>query len=59
MKFKELYAQQIKTADTVPNATRSSKIHIPMHSAIAEFVAENSEYKTQSMPDKEFEAQFS
>ena len=59
MKFKELYAQQIKTADTVPNATRSSKILIPMHSAIAEFVAENSEYKTQSMPDKEFEAQFS
>lgn len=58
MNFIELYANQIKIADTIPNSTRSNKILIPMHKAIADYVAMHSRYHTQSLPDSEYLAEF-
>jgi len=58
MKFANLFVDQIKTADTVKNATRSNKILIPMHKAIADFISENSHYHTQSLPDSEYTVEF-
>lgn len=56
--FTNLYVEQIKTADTVANSTRSNKILVPMHKAIADFITKNSNYHTQSLPDSEYEAIF-
>ena len=57
--MKNYYVEQIKTADTVANSTRSNKILIPMHKAIADFIDANSNYHTQSLPDSEYEVNFS
>ena len=56
--MKDFYAEQIKTADTVVNSTRSNKILVPMHKAIADFITAHSNYHTQSLPDTEYEAIF-
>lgn len=56
--MKDFYAEQIKTADTVANSTRSNKILVPMHKAIADFITTHSNYHTQSLPDTEYEATF-
>lgn len=56
--MKDYYAEQIKTADTVANSTRSNKILVPMHKAIADFITAHSNYHTQSLPDTEYEAIF-
>ena len=58
MDFAKLYVKQIKIADSTPNATRSNKILIPMHSSIANFISTHSKYHTQSLPDSEYEAIF-
>ena len=58
MDFAKLYAEQFYMIDTIPNITRSNKILIPMHKAIANFIEENSNFKAVSLPDKEFEAVF-
>ena len=58
MNFTNLYVEQIKTADTVANSTRSNKILVPMHKAIADFITANSNYHTQSLPNNEYEAVF-
>lgn len=56
--MKNLYVEQIKTADTIANSTRSNKILVPMHKAIADFITSNSNYHTQALPDPEYEVNF-
>jgi hypothetical protein len=54
VKFPELYANQIREVEANPNATRSNKILIPLHSAIAEIIAEHTSYQVISLPEKEY-----
>lgn len=60
MIFPELFANQIRAVEANPNATRSSKILHPLHSAIAEIVSQHTNYKVMSLPEKEyhFECEF-
>lgn len=60
MIFPELFGNQIREVEANPNATRSNKILFSIHSAIAEIVAQHTEYKVISLPEKEykFESEF-
>lgn len=48
-----LYVNQFKMIDE-GISTRSSKIIEPIHSAIANFIVNNSNYKTQALPQSEY-----
>ena len=54
MIFPELFSNQIREVEVNPNATRSKKILFPLHSAIAEIVAQHTQYKVISLPEKEY-----
>ena len=54
MIFPQLFSNQIKTVDENANATRSNKILIPLHSAIADIISQHTDYKVISLPEKEF-----
>lgn len=54
MIFPELFGDQIREVEANPNATRSNKILFPLHSAIAEIVAQHTEYAVMSLPEKEY-----
>ena len=54
MIFPELFSNQIREVDANPNATRSKTILYPLHSAIAEIVAQHTQYKVMSLPEKEY-----
>lgn len=60
MIFPELFANQIREVEANPNATRSNKILIPIHSAIAAIVAQHTDYEVISLPEGEyhFESEF-
>ena len=60
MIFPKLFANQIRETEINPNATRSNKILFPLHSAIAEIVAQHTKYDVISFPEKEyhFESEF-
>lgn len=60
MIFPELFANQMREVESNPNATRSNKILFPIHSAIAEIVAQYTDYAVMSLPGKEyhFESKF-
>ena len=51
--LEKLYADQFKMIDE-GISTRSSKIIQPIHTAIAEFIRSNSNYKTQALPQSEY-----
>ncbi len=55
MIFPDLFADQFRLIDTTPNATRSNRILIPIHSAIAKIISENTSYKVISLPDSEYQ----
>lgn len=55
MIFPELFANQFHMIAQNPNATRSNKILIPIHSAIAEIVSKHTFYKVVSLPEKEYQ----
>lgn len=54
MIFPELFAEQLRIVKNNPNATRSNKILIPLHSTIAKIIAEHTTYRVVSLPEKEF-----
>ena len=54
MIFPDLFADQIRTVEANPNATRSNKILFPLHSAIAKIVSQYTNYKVISLPEKEY-----
>ena len=54
MIFPKLFADQICEVEANPNATRSNKILHPLHSAIAEIVAQHTSHKVMSLPEKEY-----
>lgn len=54
MIFPTLFANQFREIENNPNATRSDKILIPIHSAIAHIVSEHTDYEVISLPDKEY-----
>lgn len=54
MIFPTLFANQFREIENKPTATRSNKILIPIHSAIAQIVAEHTNYDVISLPDKEY-----
>ena len=54
MIFPQLFGNQISQVEANPNATRSNKILFPLHSAIADIVAQYTDYKVISLPDKEY-----
>lgn len=54
MIFPELFGNQICEVEANPNATRSNKILFPLHSAIAEIVAQHTDYTVISLPEKEY-----
>lgn len=55
MKFCDLYANQFREVEENKNATRSSKLLEPIHSAIADFIREKTnKYQVISMPDSEY-----
>lgn len=60
MIFPELFANQMREVESNPNATRSNKILFPIHSTIAEIVAQHTDYTVMSLPGKEyhFESEF-
>lgn len=55
MIFNELFSNQFKEVEKNQYATRSNKILIPIHSAIAEIIAEHTSYKVISLPSSEYE----
>lgn len=55
MIFPDLFADQFRLIDKNSNATRSNRILIPIHSEIAKIVAENTDYKVISLPDREYQ----
>ena len=54
MIFPDLFANQLRITESNPYATRSNKILFPLHSAIADIVAQHTNYKVMSLPEKEY-----
>jgi hypothetical protein len=54
MIFPKLFANQLRETELNSSATRSNKILFPLHSAIANIVAEHTDYKVMSLPEKEY-----
>lgn len=54
MIFQALYSDQFKSIAKNPTNTRSSKIILPTHQAIANIVKSNTVYNVISLPDKEY-----
>ena len=54
MIFQSLYSNQFKSIAKNPTNTRSSKIILPTHQAIANIVKSNTAYNVISLPDKEY-----
>lgn len=54
MIFPNLFADQLRETESNPFATRSNKILFPLHSAIADIVAQHTEYQVMSLPGKEY-----
>jgi hypothetical protein len=54
MIFPDLFADQFRKIESGSISTRSNKILFPLHSAIANIVAQHTEYKVISLPEKEY-----
>lgn len=55
MIFPELFAEQFNSIKNNPNFTRSNKILVPVHLAIANIASAHTSYQVISLPKKEFE----
>lgn len=54
MIFPDLFSDQLHETELNPFATRSNKILFSSHSAIADIVAQHTEYQVISLPRKEY-----
>lgn len=54
MIFPDLFSDQLNETELNPSATRSNKILFSSHSAIADIVAQHTEYQVISLPRKEY-----
>lgn len=54
MIFPDLFADQLRKTELNPYATRSKKNLYPIHSTIADIVAQYTKYKVMSFPGKEY-----
>lgn len=54
MIFPNLFSDQLRETESNPFATRSNKILFPLHSAIADIVAQYTKYQVMSLPEKEY-----
>lgn len=58
MIFAELFGKQLHAVDIEHISTRSNEVLIPIHSTIAKIIQNNSNFKTQSLPESEYRAKF-